>query len=231
MSSMKFTDNTVRRKWDVEEFEQKAKEKAEREKKEQDGATGELTARQKKYRALDPLHQGLITERKALTRDTSAGPRVNYGSEVGKTRVVNLVGERSKQGGFYCDVCDVIMKDSLAFADHLNGKMHQRLLGMSMRTERSSVGSVKEKLAALKRQRETKRNLDPEKEYEQKMARLMEEDEKKRQARKKAKLDKKLKEKEEKEKLKREEDEGRDQDADEELMAAMGFGGFGGSAK
>merc|ERR1719201_2007917 len=102
------------------------------------------------------------------------------------------------------------MKDSLAYADHLNGKMHLRLLGMSQRVERSTVGSVKGKLAALKRQREAKSTTDPEKEYEQKIARLMEEDEKK-------------KEREERE---REEEENK-QDVDEDLMAAMGFSGFG----
>ncbi len=57
------TDNTSRRKWDKEEFEEKAKKRAAQEEKE-DGQ--ELTARQKKYRALDPLHQGKIKQRTAL---------------------------------------------------------------------------------------------------------------------------------------------------------------------
>ena len=222
---MKAVDNTVRRKWDVEAFEAQAKERVERERKEDEKAqeTGhQLTAKQKKLRALDPLHQGLISERSALKRQGD-GPRVNYQAQVGKSQVVSLVGDRAKQGGFYCDVCDILMKDSLAFADHLNGKMHQRLLGMSMRCERASVSSVKDKFAALKRQREAQKTLDPEKEYERKMAKLMEEDEAKREARKKAKLEKKIKDKEQREKKQEE----ADKNVDEDLMAAMGFGGFG----
>ena len=217
-------DNTVRKKWDKEEWQAKADEKARLE-KEQDGQ--ELTARQKKFRARDPLHLGLIQERSALKREEIDKYRVDYGARVGKKEVVSLVGDRSKQGGFYCAVCDILMKDSLAYADHLNGKMHLRLLGMSQRVERSTVGSVKGKLAALKRQREAKSTTDPEKEYEQKIARLMEEDEERKRKRKEAKLEKKKKEREERE---REEEENK-QDVDEDLMAAMGFSGFGGSAK
>uniref|UniRef100_A0A7S2Z105 U1-type domain-containing protein n=1 Tax=Chloropicon laureae TaxID=464258 RepID=A0A7S2Z105_9CHLO len=214
-------DNTSRRKWDVDDFEEKAKQRAAQEEKE-DGQ--ELTARQKKYRALDPLHQGKIKERSALKRDASAGPRVNYGAQLGKTQVVNLVGDRGKQGGFYCEVCDVLLKDSLAFAAHLNGKMHQRLLGMSMRTERVGVDSVKEKLQALKRQRDGGA-VDPDKAYDAKMAKLMEEDEQRRKQRKLEKQERKKKEREERERAEKEAEEGMDPD----MMAMMGFGGFGGS--
>lgn len=173
---------------------------------------------------MDPLHQGLITERSSLKREEVEKYRVDYGSQVGKKQVVSLVGDRAKQGGFYCKICDILMKDSLAYADHLNGKMHQRLLGMTMRTERATVSGVKDKFAALKRKREQKSNLDPDKAYEEKMARLIEEDEEKRRARRQAKLEKKANEREERDKQKLEEEEGVDQD----VMAAMGFGGFGG---
>ena len=54
-----------------------------------------------------------------------------------------------------------------------------------------------------------------------------EEDEERKRKRKEAKLEKKKKEREERE---REEEENK-QDVDEDLMAAMGFSGFGGSAK
>ena len=89
------------------------------------------------------------------------------------------------------------------------------------------ISDAERKLAALKRQREAKSTTDPEKEYEQKIARLMEEDEERKRKRKEAKLEKKKKEREERE---REEEENK-QDVDEDLMAAMGFSGFGGSAK
>lgn len=43
------------------------------------------------------------------------------------------------------------MKDSNAYYDHINGKKHNRMLGMSMVVERVGLDRVKAKLAGLKR--------------------------------------------------------------------------------
>lgn len=60
---------------------------------------------------------------------------------------------RDKNGGYHCTVCDCILRDSMTWLDHLNGKKHQRNLGMSMRVENVGVETVKAKLAAKKRAR------------------------------------------------------------------------------
>lgn len=47
------------------------------------------------------------------------------------------------QAGYYCSVCDCILRDSASYLDHINGKYHNRALGMSMRVERSTADQVK----------------------------------------------------------------------------------------
>ena len=48
---------------------------------------------------------------------------------------------------FYCELCKISLKDSAGWFDHINGKKHNRLKGMSMVVERVEVDAVKERLA------------------------------------------------------------------------------------
>jgi hypothetical protein len=77
--------------------------------------------------------------------------QVDLGAKLNSSRVVESI--RSRSAGYYCDVCDVLCKDSINYLDHINGKNHQRNLGLSMRVERSTVESVTERLARLKQQK------------------------------------------------------------------------------
>lgn len=58
-------------------------------------------------------------------------------------QVVNLQSGKAEQGGFFCNVCDCVMKDHASYLDHINGRKHQKNLGMSMRVERSTVDQVR----------------------------------------------------------------------------------------
>ena len=51
-------------------------------------------------------------------------------------------------------MCDCVVKDSINFLDHINGKKHQRNMGMSMKVERSSLDQVKARFAMNKKKQE-----------------------------------------------------------------------------
>ena len=61
--------------------------------------------------------------------------------------------QKESTSHFYCDTCSCSLKDSQAWFDHLNGRKHNRLLGMTMVVERVTLDRVKARLAGLKRKR------------------------------------------------------------------------------
>lgn len=48
--------------------------------------------------------------------------QVDTDAKLGKAQVVVPGTATSNQAGFYCDVCDCIVKDSANYLDHINGK-------------------------------------------------------------------------------------------------------------
>lgn len=147
------SDN-FRRTWDTEEYERLAKERL------QDDEHGKV-----EKTSSVPVKRELLRPR---------DHQVDLDSSLGKSIVITKSTPNSQQGGYFCNVCDCIVKDSINFLDHINGKKHQRNLGMSMRVERSSLDQVK------KRFEHNKRKLEEEKkkkdyDFEARMAELKEE--------------------------------------------------------
>ncbi|GJU31487.1 zinc finger matrin-type protein 2 [Tanacetum coccineum] len=187
-------DNTFRRKFDKEEYLQRARE---REEKELDRAKSKS--------------KGPPVQRKPLKhRDYE----VDLDSRLGKTQVVTPIAPLSQQAGYFCSVCECVVKDSANYLDHINGKKHQRALGMSMRVERASLEQVQQRFENLKKRKETgtftEQDLD-----ERILKQQQEEEERKRQRRERKKEKKKEKAVEE------------EIEVDPDVAAMMGFGGFG----
>lgn len=192
-------DNTFRRKFNREEYLERARE---REQQEEEGRT-------------KPKGKAPPVQRKPLKhRDYE----VDLESRLGKTQVVTPIAPLSQQAGYYCSVCECVVKDSANYLDHINGKKHQRALGMSMRVERASLQQVQDRFEKLKKQKVagsfSEQDLD-----DRIMKQQQEEEERKRQRRERKKEKKKEKAAEE------------EPDVDPDVAAMMGFGGFRSSSK
>ena len=69
---------------------------------------------------------------------------------IGKQITITKDSKAEEASAFYCDLCKCSLKDSTAWYDHINGKKHNRLKGMSMVVERVDVDRVRAKLESLK---------------------------------------------------------------------------------
>ncbi|KAH9370366.1 zinc finger matrin-type protein 2 [Haemaphysalis longicornis] len=182
-----------RRKWDREEYEKLAEER--------------LRLEDDDEEPLAPVKRDTLKPRDY---------KVDLDSKLGKTCVITKTTPASQAGGYYCNVCDCVVKDSINFLDHINGKKHQRNLGMSMRVERSSLDQVKQRFELNKKKlEEKKKDYD----FEQRMQELREEEEKLREYRREKRKERKRKAQEPTE------------DVDPDMAATMGFSGFGSSKK
>lgn len=187
-----------RRKWDTVEWEKNAKAREDLERA--------MNRDRSKDEKVDPIKREMLQ-----IRDY----KVDLESKLGKSVVITKNTPQAATGGYYCNVCDCVVKDSINFLDHINGKKHQRNLGMSMKIERSSIDQVKERFALNKKKMEEKKK---EYDFEQRMQELKEEEEKQREYRKNKKK-------------RKHEDVEDDNATDPDMMAMMGFSGFGTSSK
>lgn len=189
-------DNTFRRKFDREEYLERARE---RERQEEEKAK--------------PKGRGPPVQRKPLKhRDYE----VDLESRLGKTQVVTPVAPLSQQAGYYCSVCECVVKDSANYLDHINGKKHQRALGMSMRAERSSLKQVQERFENLKKRKDL--GSFTEQDFDERILKQQQEEEERKRLRREKKKEKKKEAVEEPE-------------MDPDVAALMGFGGFRSSNK
>lgn len=197
-----------RRKWDREEYERLAEERkrAEQEEQQQKEEKGKKSSG----------GGGPVVKRELLkTREY----KVDLDSKLGKSIVINKNTPTSQSGGYYCNVCDCVVKDSINFLDHINGKKHQRNLGMSMRIERSTLDAVKNRFEINKKKMEEKK-----KEYDMaaRLQEIAEEEEKLREYRRERR-----KEKRKAEEMLNEDDGDETANA---MASIMGFSGFGSSS-
>lgn len=208
-------DNTFRRTWDKDDFTDKA---AKREKEEKDIEESALDIKKRRRLERDPLHQGLIVERAKLK---PRGYQLDLSSRLGKTQVVTNSTPLNQQAGYYCNVCDCILRDSQSYLDHINGKYHNRALGMSMTVEKSTADDVRKKFEALKKDKDEPAPVDTVLDgWDRKVLEAQEEEDRERQRKKDRKRERQ-----------REENVEEEYEVDDEMALALGFGGFGSSKR
>ena len=114
--------NNFRREWDKEAFEKRAKERLE----------AEMEAEREEEREHKKTAPAPIVQRAPLMRRTED---LQLAKHVNLRQVVTGLD----QGAYFCKVCDCHLRDSANYLAHINGRKHNRMLGMSMRAERSSA--------------------------------------------------------------------------------------------
>lgn len=76
--------------------------------------------------------------------------QVNLEKRVNTRRVVTAPGDVNQTSAFTSGVTGAVLRDSISYLNHINGKKYNQALGYSMRTERSSAADVKSRLAAVR---------------------------------------------------------------------------------
>merc|ERR1712130_326152 len=162
---------------------------------------------------------------------------VNVNNKIGKRQVITETTADHEKSAWYCFECKCQLKDSHTYLDHINGKKHQRMLGMSMKTPTSTLQQVKNRLEMHKKRsrNEYENELDVVDRIQLRKAKEQRQKELKKQAKKRRKLAKKQARKDEEygnlQTNQKDKQEYVKEGIDPE-MAAMGFTfSFGGSKK
>lgn len=228
MSKAAKDGNNFRREWDKEAFEKRAKERLD----------AELSLEDERERK--KTEPAPIVQRAPLQRRTEDLQIAKY---VGTRTVVS--GQEALMAGaagvYYCKVCECHLRDSANYLAHINGRKHNRMLGMSMRAERSTLGEVRARLEAHKEERDGAGELSK----EEKAALFLEQfDDRMRQREEEARAEAAEKRRLQRQAAKQpdgldaggstataDNDEYVADGAGDEFAAMMGFAGFGGSRK
>lgn len=215
-----------RRTWDKEEYAKKARVRAEMgdDYDAEDSRSNKAKEKPKEeFAKADDGAAGPMGSERAFLKVREG--RVDLESKVGKTQVINQSDlERGAGAGYFCETCSCLLKDSISYLDHINGKKHLRALGFSMRVERAGVDKVKNKLENLKRKisdAKDKVKVSAIDDYETRMAVQKSEEESLKKRRKEDKAARK----------KEQEQNEMEGGIDPEIAAMMGFGGFGTTKK
>ncbi|KAK1233160.1 U4/U6.U5 snRNP associated protein [Marasmius sp. AFHP31] len=136
-------DTDFRKKWDKEEYAERAR-KRDQEEKERMQENEERLKQGKKPRK-GPKRDDLPKPTELMKQ--REGP-LELDKNLNKTMVVQNPGGRGPgQPGFYCEACNRTFKDTTAYLDHIN---NLRTIGQTTKVERSTLEQVRARIALLR---------------------------------------------------------------------------------
>lgn len=222
-------DTDFRKKYDLKEAADRASAR-EAEEAEERKARYEAKLAGKKY--FKPL-TGDETE--TVARNATQ----DFSKLVGTTALVPAgagVGKRGRGAGFYCEACDLTFKDNKQFIEHTNTIQHQRATGHTGQVRKATAEEVRRRIDILwEREQEKKKEEIVDLGARLEVRREEEEREREEKRRKRKELEERKRAEREKEaKVKTEYGDDvriEGEHEEEDMMAAMGFTGFGSSKK
>ncbi|PWZ02116.1 hypothetical protein BCV70DRAFT_198396 [Testicularia cyperi] len=218
-----------RRTWDTEEYASKARSRESRGNRQQEREE-ELAAlnAERRSQGLPPLKRlrSNLPEPTMAMQERSAPLELEKNQ--GKTLMVDYSNDgKGQQGpGFYCATCRKLLKDNLAYLDHINGRVHLARIGQSTHQDRATLEQVRAKLDELraKASAQTNQSASLSYDFEARIKAIAQEQELERQKRKQAKREQRNRKKQQSRTIEHKQEQDEEQ---QDLMAAMGFGGFG----
>ncbi|EST08502.1 Zinc finger, U1-type [Kalmanozyma brasiliensis GHG001] len=156
----------------------------------------------------------------------------------GKTLMVDLTsgdGKGQTGPGFYCEVCRKLLKDNLAYLDHVNGRGHLMRIGQSTQQDRATLDEVLETLEELRRKQAegAAGKKSAVYDFDERIRRIAEQEEKEREEKRAKRRQQKTTKKSGSNPAGADTEQAAPEggDAEDAMMAAMGFGGFGSTKK
>lgn len=128
-------DDLGRRQWDDDYYLEKAKNNV-------------LFGPERTGKRKDPHIPLPASQRTYLQK---RGVELNLEKGLNVRSVVTAHTIKPLQGGYWCSVCECLLKDSSTYLDHVNGRRHNRNLGMTMKVEKIGLDRIKDKLQSLKK--------------------------------------------------------------------------------
>ncbi|CBQ72356.1 conserved hypothetical protein [Sporisorium reilianum SRZ2] len=215
-----------RRTWDKDEFSRKAVSREKRQ-AELDSVNAE-----RRMQGLPPLKRLKSNAPEPELAMQHRRAPLDLERNQGKTLMVDLASDAKGQTGpgFYCEVCRKLLKDNLAYLDHINGRVHLMRIGQSTQQDRATLDEVYQMLDKLTSEAEaggaSKNSVVYD--FDRRIQQIAEQEEKAREEKRaKRRQQKQLK----KSASSHAEPQAAAQDGEAAMMAAMGFGGFGSTKK